>query len=1106
MRPLLTALVLLAPSIAWSADAATPATPADVAAWRAARERFAERADEIRADALRTLEAQRTAQLAGLKKSFDAQAVSAAAQETALRGEAVAEFESFLRRYDDVGATSEVRLRLAELYYREAEDLWLESSRTYFEALDAAETDLDALSRLEAQGEPRIDLARVVGLLNEVVAVNRGVDASQRYELLDVVYYMLAFAFAEPNSVQYDAAKARDVFRELIATRPDSDFADAAHLMLGNYLFEENRYADSIPEFEAVLAQGETRRSYDAALYQLSWARYKLSEYDPAMKGFVELLTRSEANRGTHGRVSEFAPDAITYLALSLLDRSDRDGTTPLDEAARWFAGNAPTVPWRWDVYRSLAEALVTYGRPRDAVAIYRQLLDDPAWVLRPENPDFQDTIVKLLSRGYDADLSAAGQARIDMTERFGEGSVWWDANRADPEALARARRYTEAYLLDVAVEVKVRAQESGDPAAYALAADKYREYLDRFPIGDDYYENEFQLADALYRAERYEDSADAYGNLLRSSRFHKFGDAAVFMVFRSRDQLLRSRVGDPDKRSPNAEIERTVTSVGGNDIAVYELLDDQKAFIDAADGVVGHTFGEPVDGVDVAQLARENRSKILYLPAQILYNANRFEEARPRLQKVIKEHPDTDEATFAASLFLNTYVAEGDSDAIRRWSREFAGMRLGPSKSAANASQFQDTYEKSSYQLGADAYAKNDFAGAAAAYLSFVSEFPKSKYVPDAMLSAAFNYDRLGRASDANALYERFLREYPTHPDAKPFYFRIASNYESVFELGKATGYYRQFVERYPKDPEARNAQYMVAFLEEGLGKNLEAARGYEDYAKKYPEAEDREDVHYRAGKMYELSDADRAITFYRAYLKSYGTQNPDHAISAQGRIAALLTQQGKTREASTARDDVVKLFDRIVAADGKVGPAGRDAAAAAAFPALQARYDAIAARKLSRNEAKDTKLLLDELPPEIKALDDAASAFVERYLSFEYTTAAIYLQGAARSAYAKLGFGVQPPANLDEDSQSAYWELLEETLFPQMRGVEEQAISTYQKVLDLAAQQKRHAVWVDRSREGMAAIDPATYPTPKQPLLGAIQAVEPARIAPSTGVEESP
>lgn len=1082
-------------------DRPEAASSAEVDAWRSARARFAARADEIRADALATLQRQRAAQVGQVTAAYDARVDTAGRFEAQSRGEAIAAFESFLRRYDDVRATSDVRLRLAELYFQEAEDAWLVESRAYFAALDSASEGKDA-----AGPEPKIDLTRVIELLDAIVAANRGLPAESRYPLLDVAYSMLAFAYGEPNSRQFDKARARQVFGELIRERPDSDYADAAHLMLGTYAFEENRYADSIPEFEAVLAQGPQRRNYGAALYQLSWARYKLSDYDAAMRGFVALLDASEARRASSGQTSEFAPDAITYLALSLLELADAQSVTPRESAQGFFAtlGPAPSGvlarPWRWDVYTSLAESLVTYSRPREAIDVYRALTSDPEWALRPENPEFQDTIVKLLSRGYDADLAAAGQARIDLTERYGPGSMWWDANRADPEAQGRARRYAEAYLLDVAIEQKVRAQESGDAATYSLAADKYKEYLSRFPIADDYYANQFQLADALYRAARLDEAADAYGDLVRSAKFHAFGDAATYMVFRTREQLLRQRVGSPDQRAPNVEIERTYVGPGGQTVQVYELLDDQKAFVSAADEVVARTYGAPVDGLDVGALVSENKAKILYLPAQVLYYANHFDAARPRLQKIIKEHPDSDEAAFAANLFLNSYVVEGDAEAIRRWSKEFAGLRLGKSELAAKqGTQFQDTYEKASYQLGLDASKRGDFAAAAEAYLRFVTEFPKSKIVPDALLSAAANYDRLGRVAEANKLYERFLREYPTHPDAKPFYFRIASNYESAFELDKAIPYYRAFVDRYPTSDEARNAQYMVAFLEEGLGNALAAAKGYEDYARRFAAAPDREDVHFRAGAMYELADREKAIGFYRSYLKAYGTKNPDHAIAAQARIAALHQAAGRTREAESARDDVVRLFERIAASGQTIGPAGRDAAAEAGFRGLRARFEALAGRKLSRNEAKDTKLLLDELPAEIKAFDQAATTYVEKYLSFEWTTAAAYLQGAARQAYAKLGFGVEPPDGLSEDEQAAYWELLEETLFPQMRGVEAQAVEFFQRVLSLAAAQKRTSRWVDEARSGMATIDPTTYPTPKEPLLGRIQAIQPPALVPA-------
>ncbi len=1102
------------------ADDSTPAVehlrgpvPEEVRAFDDAIERFRSRVGELELSTSTLLNSQKSLALSQITKRFDAQLAQVNVRETSDRAVAIRAFEDFLSHYDAVAPASEVRLRLAELYFRVAEDSWLISTTAYFKEVDAANGDLDRLEAIESQGEPKIDLTRVIVLLDRIVNDNATVSPSERYALLDVTYYMLAFCYAEPNSAQRDRDRARQVFRDLVIARPDSDYADAAHLLLGNYFFEDNQYASSIPEFEAVLAQGPERRNYLAALYQLAWARYKLNDYDESMARFVDLLDRSEKLHHDTGRPSEFAPDAVSYLALSLADQSDAHNVTPLEEAKVFFARVGNDKPYRWDVLKSLAEALVRYSRQSDAVAVYESLQTDPAFKFRPENPDFQDTVVKLLTSGASADLVAGGAARLEMTENYGEGSAWWNANRANPEALSQARKYTEAYLLEVAIELKARAQDLADAGkdakvAYGIAADRYQEYLKRFPISDGYFENQFQLADALYQAGRYDEAATEYKLLVRDEKFHKYGDAAAFMLFRARNELLAEKVGPIDQRSAKSETDRRYATQAGNEIVVYQLLDEQKALVESADDLLLRDIPEPTEAVvaemeargepNLYQIVEDNRSKILYLPAQMLFYANRFDEARPRLQKIIKEFPESDEAAYSANLFLNTYITEGDNTEVRRWSREFAAMRLGSLQTAAaRGAQFQSTYERASYQVGLDAAKRADYAAAVDAYMGFIAEFPKSPNVPDALLSAAANNERIGHALDAAALYERFLREYPDHPEAKPFYFTLASNYESVFDLPRAIGYYEEFVKRFPTDKNAANAQYDLAFLKEGIGDHLGAAVGYDTYATRYTTAADREDVAYRAGRQYEEVDSDRAITFYRGYLKSFGTKNPDHAIEAQSRIAELERAAGRTREAAADQAAIVTLFDRVVAAGGKVGPAGRDVAAEAAFPALQAQYQKIVDHKLIRNEKKDTDLLLTQIPAEIAAFDAAAQAYVDRYLSFDHTIAAIYLQGMTRRMYAKLGFSVVPPAGLSEEQTEAYWELLEENLFPQFEKVEQAAALYLQKGIDLGKSQKRHSPWIDKCIDALHDIDPIAHPGQKDPLLGTVDAHAPADLA---------
>ena len=70
-------------------------------------------------------------------------------------------------------------------------------------------------------------------------------------------------------------------------------------------------------------------------MYQLAWTEFKRSRYDDATRLFVQLLDDSEAGRKAGRKASEYAKDAITYLALSLSDRADSEGVQqdgePLD-------------------------------------------------------------------------------------------------------------------------------------------------------------------------------------------------------------------------------------------------------------------------------------------------------------------------------------------------------------------------------------------------------------------------------------------------------------------------------------------------------------------------------------------------------------------------------------------------------------------------------------------------------------------------------------------------------------------------------------------------------------------------------------------------------
>src|SRR5690606_10543374 len=122
--------------------------------------------------------------------------------------------------------------------------------------------------------------------------------------------------------------------------------------------------------------------------------------------------------------------------------------------------------------------------------------------------------------------------------------SEWWKANRNNPEALAVARRYIEGSLAEVAVEYYLKAEEQGDAQQYLRAAEKFREYLDKFPISDDYYLQQWHLAIALFKGDDLAGAEKEYLSLLKSRKYHEYGDGALFQLMQTRRKRVETTHG----------------------------------------------------------------------------------------------------------------------------------------------------------------------------------------------------------------------------------------------------------------------------------------------------------------------------------------------------------------------------------------------------------------------------------------------------------------------------------------------------------------------------------------------------------------------------------
>lgn len=1065
----------------------------EVDAFRHARLRFGQRMQELESDTRAYVDFREQEERARLVGGFEARIQQLVADERDQRSVTIARFEDFLQRYPDASYASHVRFRLADLYYEVASETWQARAEAYFAKLDDPDVSIEELEALGDQ--PLRDLSASLALYEQIIADNASKPADERYERLDGTYVMLGFVYNDANNVQFDESRARAAFADLVRVMPESELADRSHLFLGNFAFADNRYDEAIAAYQAVYEKGRDSKYYMEGLYQLAWARYKLNEFDQALTLFTELLDISAENRLDTGRDSAFTPDAKRFMAFSFADLGfDQD--RPAQELAQDYFATVTDRSWERDVYVELADVLVRYTRPEEAIATYRLLQDDPRWLGEPDNPLHQIELITLYQTSVARDLEQAGAERLAFIERYSEGAPWWDDNRHDPEALQVARTYVEGSLLDVAVEYRLRAQASGEVDDYLAAASKYEEYLDKFPISDDFYRQQWFLADSLKMAGNHAAAMTEFDSLIRTGRFHDYGDGARYAAMEVRYQDMLAQGHDPGTAPAEPVVERTVGE-GDDAREVYALSDDRLAFLAASDAVIGHDF-TVADNPDLPDYRAEvaaKRPSLMYIGGQIGFHHNRFEEARRRFESLIADHPRSVEASYAAGLLVDSYLLEGDLQKVREVTQRFTINPPGPT-SEIDPERFAGTLEGTTFKLALEQAQGGDHQGAAEAFLAFREEFPESDFDTDALYNAAFYFQQAGKIAESNRLYEQFVAEHPDEKRSKGLLFRIAANYEAAFELGKAEAYYDRIL-RHPTatESEKADAQYNRAFLLIGLGRHKDAAKGFETYERSYDKQDDRESILWLAGEQWEQVGTKPAIDFYARYLKKYPAENPDHAIEAEFRIYELMRESGaRGRALERQNQAILTRFDQLTEAGTEIGAMGHKYAAAADFPRLQALFDDYSDDALTGDEVGDAALLNEQKPAELKAFEADIKTYISRFANFEYNSGALFLQAKAALYLADLGLSISCPASLSEEDCWLYEDILQEKVFPQYYEIESVGISRLEQLVAAAKERKRHSGFIDLALVELNRRRPADYPAAKQEIEGRMDASMPA------------
>ncbi|MDP2317276.1 MAG: tetratricopeptide repeat protein [Pseudomonadota bacterium] len=1070
MLPLPLALLLAAPS-AFAADQATgPSDPAEWATFQDTLERYSSRMKELQADTRSILDTYEAEERAKISSGYGNAIQRAEDSEAALRRVAIARIEAFLAKYPTSPHTADMLFRLADLYFEETEVAFIGQMEEY--------------GRLEAQLENNPTLALPPPPLK---TYTRSMDLYKRliaqypsYENLASTYYMLAWCLSAQNGEHYDPEAARDVYLTIVERFPGSPFSNDANMRLGEYYFDltgprENPtayVATAIKYYKAVLADGPSGRNYDESIYKLGWSHYKVNEYEEALGYLVKLLDYSDAQFiETTGKVSNMRPEAVEYLAISYADMADRQGKTPV-EVATTHLNKVGERKWQHDVVERLAEILLIQAKFEASIDTYAYL--QKKWPLDPENPVYQYEISQIYGKKMGlVDLDRSAKAMEELSVRYTEGTPWYNANKSNPEAIAKARGYIETSLGDVATRLLLQAQETNSPQVYAAAAEKYGEFLEKFPFADAYNEYEWYRALGLFGSNQFVEAEKQYVQILKNDR-SPYREGARYQLMKSREQIVQGRYGSLIEVPPGAVVERVDRSAFGKDITRYMMSDEHKAFIQSCDDLAVREFTDP----EWAPLLEKNRRAFAYLPAQILFKHGHYAEARPRLEKIFAMYPGSDEASYSASMLVDSYANEGDLQKVAKLTVDL--------RDAKNSLVFDDIREQAKFNLAQQYADKGERAEAAEAFVEFTKEFPKSKYYSLALYNVGNNYDFIGKSRDANRYFERFIAEFPADERAKALYFRIADGYSATLQLDKAISYYEQLVKLFPDYEFSPAALFNAAFLRVGVGDHAGAARMFERYATQYSDQPDAEAAYWRAGDQWALVSETEALDFYARYVKRYPRTDGNHLVEAWYRTAKIYEKRGDSRRSVQAWSQVQGAYGATVGAG--LTARTRSLAAEGALGQLVSRYETFKVVKWTTSEAKNVDILLKTKPEELKIITEGAVQLIQTYQDYDTAAAALYLQGMGYFAYADMAYNIPSPKGLSEDEEIIF----RDTIDQQFRiPAEDRAKSRLVAALEKARGEKRWSEWNTKALIALNDRYPNEYPAERKEARGAAGSV---------------
>jgi len=833
----------------------------------------------------------------------------------------------------------ELLFRLADLYLEKKAYFELQAGTLYEQIYAAREKGNKAKAQQLRTKQKKFE-AQMKAASGDAVKIYKVMvsdPSMQKYKRMDEALYFYAFELGQLKR----ESEMKEAYLRLIREYPQSQYIPHAYLSFADFYFGQNKISDALKLYQKIVTAYKDSPVYAYALYKMAWCYLNPigtaePEYAKSLQKFVETVEATLQGRaGSEANAKQLRRDARRDLVKAYVQVGKPS------RAWEFFTkvGNGPKK--EEDMARKMMELLsVAYfgeGKYIESTAVYKKL--QQLFETDPNTCEWQARIV--------VNALATDDKNIQWKETARLGEYWLEYKGGNHKKAVKKKCRNEALdtMKQMATVWHDEAEKTRRPETYALAEDAYRAFLKTFPKDKDSYELHYYYAEILWaqavnlyntkndkaaREEGRKKFLEAHDEFIRVLEHDPKGkyvkDAAYAQMLGMKNYLEYDETGGRRKacktntegvcvykeRKKRKKVKAGKQGEGQVDAAAEypesEYTENEKMMIEAYD-IYQKYVQNPKD---------KELPKIMYHRLKLMMNHNKFKDARPLAEDVIKRFDGSIYAAWASEMLFDMLTIAwldskntpeqtlAASEELEKWSKDIQKLKVYRHK---ESDRVRDAVPMLLAGIGwkkGMAYLEQGRAGDPEGYIRCAEQFVKvfndheDHDKADTLLwNASECYEAAYLMGQTIRMRTILLDKFPKSEHAQESLLSIAQNYRAIAYFDKSAERYEQYAAKYPKDKESREALQNAYLFRLGLGEQERANTNLSKYEAVYKRKDPKMAAKIFWSRNSLLKTDQERMNHSLAYLKTYGTSGGvDRRIVAEAQIGQILWRQSCGKE----------------------------------------------------------------------------------------------------------------------------------------------------------------------------------------------------------------